>query len=255
MAFELWATPFVGSVTAISAAFLNKVRTELARAVDGLGGTYTQVEPLRFLGDEEIQLGGNAPVLVDGGSTCTISKTLIATATQQIVMTGTNRLSYTSRNIRRNQPLTRAFGTGWNLTEAVAEKPHFIADLVAQALWIPLSIPLNSTLVSVEVFFRAAGGHADVPGSPPKVEVVATSINDDTPGSVLGTDTFSGSLAAYEAVGGFSLTASVNLAHSLDSVEWWARVDNESGADAESDLKVYGCRTICAVTTQDEHPV
>jgi hypothetical protein len=47
MSFSLWATAFTDNISTISAEFLNKIRVDLSRALDGTnGGTYTLLSDL-----------------------------------------------------------------------------------------------------------------------------------------------------------------------------------------------------------------
>lgn len=61
MAFTLWTPAFTDFISLVPAAFLNKIRTELAQAIDGAGGgDYTPTSKIRILGTEGVEWAGTS---------------------------------------------------------------------------------------------------------------------------------------------------------------------------------------------------
>lgn len=57
MSFSTWASVFVDNVSTISAAFLNQIRVDIGRAIDGTGGgTYTPTAPITVSGAQGISV-------------------------------------------------------------------------------------------------------------------------------------------------------------------------------------------------------
>jgi hypothetical protein len=242
MAFDLWATPFVGTVTTIGAEFLNKMRTELARAVDGLGGTYTPTADLIFGGSADIELGGTGEVRFTSTQGVT-----------NLVMGGTHQVEYTARSLTRilSLELATPVSGGFTISTSGSLAPCWIrSGGVGGILWVPIPVPLGATLESVEVRFDPAP-HSDVPATKPGVEVFFGLFGSSALSSSLGASTpFAGSLAAY--VAGYTATATVGVARTVDSSRFWARVTGESGTDSEPDLVVTSVQATYTVTSQDE---
>ena len=262
MAFSLWPTPFVGRVFNIPAAFLNKVRTELARAIDSNGGTHTATTKLEILGaGADIEIGGDpaSRTFLSAGGGIRITGELRATDVDVLTMSGTDRVGYASRTITRVHHVrdTVADPAYWELSTSSTLGsddlvPHWTTPHQApqQRLWIPFSVPHGATLDEVAVLVVPPEGHVSVPAAPPAIDVFSQeplqkfTVGDAT---LLGTGTFSGDLTTYE--NGFWLAAATDYAHEGDAL-LWARIKTEETDDG---LKVLALRTTCTVTSQDEH--
>ncbi len=77
MSFSLWSTPFVGFVTVIPAAFLNKIRVDVSRGLDTIGGgDYANASLIRWTAgsagwefDAAVKIGSAGVLTVASGGT------------------------------------------------------------------------------------------------------------------------------------------------------------------------------------------
>jgi hypothetical protein len=254
MAFDLWPTPFVGTVTTISAEFLNKVRTELARAIDGQGGSYTPTDPLRFLGSGIVEFGGTSEYRVTGANG------LFIESASKLEIDG--ELKYVSSNITRYAQMSAAFTPDPNRwafesitgsTGANAPRWHQPSNANTHPLMVPLVLPIGATLISVSMNIKGAAGHGALPTDKPSIEVVWQPIDDDTATEVDGAGPAVDSSASTGAFEASHQVSRLSYAEVVSSTRrYWARIRGEGGANAVDGLQLFSVRSTCTVTAQSK---
>lgn len=114
MSFTTWASAFTDNVSTISAAFLNQIRVDVGRAVDGNGGTYTPTADIAINGAGGGGLSSN---------NCTgLTMAVAGTSTPAIVFSAASSSFYPAANGKKEMislptssaMLTRVYGN--NLT-------------------------------------------------------------------------------------------------------------------------------------------
>jgi hypothetical protein len=223
MTLPTWSTVFVDDVSPIPAAFLNGyVRTQIPRALDGVGGgSYSLAAPL--------VLGGDVLRLADG-----------------------NRLNYNSRNIPRKQSMIASTTSG-NWSRTITPRGAWQNTASGGTLDIALDrLAHGQVLQTVTVRWQAASGHGALP-SLPSIELFR--IADDGTSTSLGSQTdTSASVVAYETVHNITLGGS-GLGHTIDLESWHyvLVVTGETGANFVANAKPIQCSTLITVTSQPEY--
>lgn len=206
----------------------------------------------------QIVLGGSG-LSVTGPANLANVTNLVATAADltgvaNLVMSGTNQVEYAPRTIQREQSICDGFGSNWAMSQSGvgATRPVWAAESnTVSYLWIRLSLPKGQILAGWRAWLRPSPGHAGVPANVPEVALYRSALGSDTATIVAAAATaFSGTLAEYHA--GYEPNANTGL-HVVDAgYDYWIRVVNEFGADAQLGLKVVSVRATLTVTSQDE---
>lgn len=227
MTLPLWATPFVDDSSLVTADFLNSyVRTQIPRALDGIGGG-------SYALTSNLVITGSGFVL------------------DYLQMSGTNRVRLASRSVQRwlpNHPASRVNGSGvpyWHPIHA----GKFLNDIIAGEIDIPIRVPHGATLTQVIVYLWGGAGHGALPGNMPSLTLysVPSSGLDTAVGSQVDT---SASVAAFEAAHSITLAVS----HTADRVNTRlvAQLKAESGANSLVGATYIGTRIQYTITEYDE---
>jgi len=219
MTISLWSTVFVDSVMSIPAAFLNYVRTNLPRAVDGVGGGVITPSSV-------IEVQGTAGLKVNGSGSAA-------------------RLQYGAETLTRAQTsLHRGAGTTAAGTIAVPAS--------GEATQMLDRVPDDSRLTAVTVYHDRTNL-----GTLPTTRVTATvrkRVLATNTVSIIGGPTVdpTSTLAAYEAFHGFDVTIASEDIDNAACV-YWVELAGEAGANT-SQTTMYSSTATFSVTSQDKAP-
>lgn len=218
MTLPTWATPFSDNVSTVSAAFLNGyVRTQIPKAVDGVGGgAYSPAV--------QLDIGGAGLKLSNG-----------------------NALGYSSRSLSRVQAgllhntTAGTFGTGLIVVSA----SQFAVQMFDR-------IPNGATLTGITVYHNRTNL-----GTLPTTRVTATIRKRDITtgtGSVISgpTEDPTSGLASYEAHHSFSLSGLSEVIDNTTTV-YYLDFSGESGSNTTSTV-LYPCLVTFTLSAQDEAP-
>lgn len=214
------------------------------------GSTHAPTSPI-VIGGDGVNITGPA-LLPDVDNIVATACDL--TGVTNFVLTGANQVEYAARVLAREASICDGSGTSWAMSQSGvgASRPVWAASTnTVSYLWIRLSVPLGSTLVTVRAYLQPAAGHAGVPGTVPHVGVYSSPLGSDVATLVgAAAPAFAGTLAEYHA--GYQAIAIPNAVIAADTT-YWLRVTNEFGTDALAALKLVSVRTACGITSQDEH--
>jgi len=222
MSFTLYMPAFVDDVSVIPAAYLNKMRVDSSRAIDGTAG------------------GAYAPAAD------------IVLSTSSIQLAGVLRLKYVARPVTRRQPMLGNLGanyahsTGELIVEQTIAGGEFIISLT--------NLPNGAVLDSVTVGLKGAAGHANDPVTATLPVVTVRSQDGIGGGPVplgLQADT-SADRATYEA---FHTITVAGIAHTIDLTTYTydVEIDGEVAGDWVVGCEFYAVSVICTVSDQSEY--
>lgn len=237
MAFTLWPTAFVAGVTQVTAAFLNQIRVDVSRALDGLnGGTYTLASLLELAG---------AGLKVSGPLTATSTTALQgATTADDLTMSGTERVKVASRTVTRMLPLLgfspannetqTAWATtlSWNIGEVV----NLIEDRTA-AWHVPLDLPDGQVITQILLHVQGTGHVASggLPTNMPRFKIYAvtsagaTEITPTSPGGNPGGLDTSSNATNYDAAHTIAWIPNATMTVDRATTTYWLVLQSEGG--------------------------
>lgn len=225
MTIPTYSTPFTDDVSTVSADFLNNyVRTQLPKALDGVGGSV-------------------------GVASTPATKIEIAGAGLELNGSGTaGRLQYGSRSATRVQsgPIeNRNAGTFHYISAAIA---------AGQAAYQHLDrLPDDSVLTAVTIYFlRTPTGI--LPGTRVQVALFKTDVTTGTETTVVAdTQDPTATIGPYETHHG--VTLSVGGTETIDSTKYiyYVRVKGELAGNT-STITLYSATATYTITQQDEAP-
>jgi hypothetical protein len=218
MTLPTWATPFSDNVSTVSAAFLNGyVRTQIPKAVDGVGGgAYSPAV--------QLDIGGAGLKLSNG-----------------------NALGYSSRSLSRVQA-----GLLHNTTAGTFGVGLIVVAANQFAVQMFDRIPNGATLTGITVYHNRTNL-----GTLPTTRVTATIRKRDITtgtGSVISgpTEDPTSVLASYEAHHSFSLSGLSEVIDNTTTV-YYLDFSGESGSNTTSTV-LYPCLVTFTLSAQDEAP-
>lgn len=224
MTLPTYATAFTDNISEIPADFLNNyVRTQIPKAVDGVGGG-------AYAPATQIDIGGSGLKLSNG-----------------------NLLGYNSRSVVRHLALVADSASGnWSL----ASTPRLAWQNTASGgtLWIALEgLPHNNVLSTLSLRWIGATGHSAFPGGAPVMpSITLYRIDQDgTQTSIATVSDTSASAGAYEAAHSITLSS---ITHTIDRTlyRYVLEVAGETGANFISGGKALGLIATVAMTSQPE---
>lgn len=236
MSFTPWAGTFVGSVTTITADFLNNyVKPVIAYAIDGRGGAYTTTSKL--------QIGGLGLELTETSGAG--SQVQLASRRVTRMMSGAGYV---------------APGAGWayDTVAPTAGAFKYINTSSGVECLLPVAVPDGAAIREIKVYFVGGSGHAAFPGGQPTMPIVNLLHYDITTGALtsLGTqsDTTTGSAGAYENATPHAITLT-GLNHTVrrDVRRYFVEFTAETGANFQSGGVIHGMSVSYDVTYYDEH--
>lgn len=230
MSFTLWATAFTNSVSTVSAEFLNKVRVDLSRALDGVnGGTYTLASLLTLM-----------------GSGLKLGETTGAASNVQLA----------SRTLTRVVDMADAQGINDGVGDftLVTGPPEWIwkNPTVGGRLLIPIRPLHGAVLDTVTVRWKGAAGHGALP-TMPTIRVYKKDKDGVETALAAATSDTAANVAAYEVV--HSITTGA-LAHTVDRslYSYHVKVTGETGGNFVANAQAQGAEFTEVVTSYNEHP-
>lgn len=221
MTISLWSTVFTDNVSTIPAAFLNFVRTNLAKAVDGVGGGV--ITPSAVL---EVQ--GTAGFKINGSGTAA-------------------RLQYGSRSLSRVQT-----GLLWNVTAGSFNAGLITVGAGQTGVQMFDRLPQGATITGITVYLsRTTPGV--LPTTRPTVALRKRNIVTAAGSAVAGpTQDTTAVLATYEAHHPFAITGLSEVVDNRTTV-YYLDFTGEVGG-ATSSVVLYPALLTYTVTDQDEAP-
>ncbi len=221
MTLPLYATPFVDDVSVVPAAFLNDyVRTQIPKAVDGVGGgVITPATVIEIQGTEGLKLNGTGDAL---------------------------RLQYGAETLTRTQTAPHK-GAGASTT---ADTISVVAG--GSATQMLDRIPDGSRLTSVTIYHDRVNA-----GTLPTTRVtgaVRKRVLTTGNGSVIGpaTEDPTATLGPYEAYHGFDVAVTPETVNNATTI-YWVELNGEVGG-VTSPTTMYHCTATFEVTSQDKAP-
>lgn len=194
-------------------------------------------------------------MIVIGGAGMVIEAPFRAHQLQRCKLATTTAIEFPSRTKTRFQHLERGAtpdSDDWTMTAANGWAPHWrqtIADV--NYVWIPLLLPVGSTLTEIRATFRGAPAHTVLPASPPQLSYCWADFDDVTPVVVATAADAPTVIADYQD--DHHLVRSVATANVIQADRrYFARFRGESGSDSEVGLRLQAIRTTVTVTEIDE---
>ena len=248
--FSLWPTTFVAQFTAVTAAFLNKVRVDLSRAIDGTaGGLYTP-SPAVEIGGDGLEVSG--PAVLSGASTISLA---------DVTLSGTNKLKLASRSITRMLPLVGTAGdapTTWTQPGTNANISNLLTG--GGIFAIPLDLPHGQVLQTIEIDYDGAGGHTALPDQfMPRIQlfrVAFTGTETAITGGVAPNDGIDPSLSTAALEVDHAITLG-SLAHTIDRATYsyvlYVTGESGTGTTYKTGGRFRGLRVTCTCTSMSEY--
>jgi hypothetical protein len=252
VSFTLWATPFVGFVSVIPAAFLNQVRVDVSRSLDTIGGgNYANTTLIRWTTgsagwqfDAAVGIGSGGTLTVASGGTlvtaagstttlngdATLNATLTVSGTGEILVLASGSITLNSgANLDVAGTLNATNVVNLGASSVTTLLGTFYADtgaFVTIAAGANLNVFGSATVKSGGVFTVDLGGTATVDGS---LALSATSS-----GTCLGAFSYgSGAIltcASGSIVNHASGSAETHASGSVDSYSSGSSLTHDSGS-------------------------
>jgi len=189
-----------------------------------------------------------------GGAGIVVTAPFRASDVRRMTLTPATPLSMVVRTLSRFGHVER--GTpedpdDWLLQTTSNWRPHWRQLTTTQIkLWIPMSLPLGSTLTELRMTLSGAAAHAALPASMPKISIAINNTTDSiTPAIASTTTDSSASTAIYQdwhhvtRAGSHAVTA---------NRRFWAHIEGESGVNSLNSLRVVSVRATVDMSTHDE---
>lgn len=218
MTLPTWATPFSDNISTIPAAFLDGyVRTQIPKAIDGVGGgAYSPAV--------QLDIGGAGLKLSNG-----------------------NQLSYSSRSISRVQT-----GLLHNTTAGTFGAGLITVSASQTAIQMFDRIPNGATLTGVTVYHNRTN-LGTLPTTRVSVTIRKRNITTGTGSVITGpTEDPTSVLASYEAHHAITITGLSEVIDNTTTV-YYLDFSGESGSNTSSTV-LYACLATFTLTAQDEAP-
>lgn len=192
-----------------------------------------------------------------GGDGMVITAPFRASDCRRLLLVPATPFQIASISISRYQPLERGTAEDpddWHIASSgSSSRPQWRqAQTNATKVWIPLSLPVGSTLTEVRMSIRGAQAHSALPTSSflPKLKIaIGNNYETDITPAIASTVTdSSATIGAYEV--DHTVTRSGSHLVGADK-RYWALVEGESGTDAKILMRLTAIRTTVTIDRLD----